>query len=115
MWDHTIVVFNHRGHRNIEDYIREGGAPLQSVLETCGNRYHFLCDDGTDNKEKVKELFEKIDTMVAENSCYEPDSTLIQNTEAKRNEVDKRAAELHLQTQQQREKLRNLLTGQLRL
>ncbi|KAM9337015.1 GTPase IMAP family member 8-like isoform 2-T2 [Symphorus nematophorus] len=114
VWDHTIVVFSHRGHvgdETIEDYIRGQGAPLQSLLEACGNRYHVLCDDGTNNEENVKELFDKIDAMVAENSCYEPDSTLIQNTESKRNEVDKKAEERRLQSQQQRRKLRNLLTG----
>ncbi|KAM9336922.1 GTPase IMAP family member 8-like [Symphorus nematophorus] len=114
VWGHTIVVFSHRGHvsdETIEDYIRGQGAPLQSLLEACSNRYHVLCDDGTNNQENVKELFDKIDAMVAENSCYEPDSTLIQNTESKRNEVDKKAEERRLQSQQQRRKLRNLLTG----
>lgn len=118
VWDHTIVVFSHRGHlghKTIEDYIAREGAPLQSLLEACGNRYHVLCDDGTDNDEKVKELFEKIDSMVAENGCYEADSTLVQSVESKRKEVDKKAEELRLQSQQQREKLRNLLTGQLSL
>uniref|UniRef100_A0A8C4NYA6 AIG1-type G domain-containing protein n=1 Tax=Dicentrarchus labrax TaxID=13489 RepID=A0A8C4NYA6_DICLA len=113
VWDHTIVVFIHKGrltHKPIEEYISTKGAPLQSLLEACGNRYHVLCDDGTDNVEKVKELFEKIDTMVAENNCYEINSTLIQNAELKRREVDKKAEELRLQSQQERQKLRNLLT-----
>uniref|UniRef100_A0A671YYL4 AIG1-type G domain-containing protein n=1 Tax=Sparus aurata TaxID=8175 RepID=A0A671YYL4_SPAAU len=115
VWDHTIVVFSHRGQidqETIEDYIKREGAPLQSLLEACGNRYHVLCDDGTDNNEKVKELFEKIDDMVAKNSCYETDSTLIESAELKRKEVDKKAEELRLQSQQQRENLRNLVTGQ---
>ncbi|XP_037609920.1 GTPase IMAP family member 8-like [Sebastes umbrosus] len=113
VWDHTIVVFSHvghLGHKTIEDYIAREGAPLQSLLEACGNRYHVLCDDGADNDEKVEELFEKIDAMVAENGCYEADSTLVQSVESKRKEVDKKAEELRLQSQQQREKLRNLLT-----
>lgn len=118
VWDHTIVVFSHGGyldHKTVEDYIRREGAPLQSLLAACGNRYHVLCEDGTDNNEKVKELFEKIDAMAAENSLYEIDSVLMQNTESNRKEVDMKAAELRLQSQQQRRKLRNLLTGQLSL
>ncbi|XP_044033850.1 GTPase IMAP family member 8-like [Siniperca chuatsi] len=113
VWDHTMVVFSHRGnlgYKTIEDYIRREGAPLQSLLEACGNRYHVLCDDGTDNDVKVKVLFDKIDAMVEENSCYETDSTLIQTVELKRKEVDKKAEELRLQSQQQRQKLRNVLT-----
>ncbi|GAA6214444.1 GTPase IMAP family member 8-like [Lates japonicus] len=111
--DHTIVVFSHRGlldQKTIEDHIRGEGPPLQSLLEACGNRYHVLCDDGTDNEVKVKQLFEKIDTMVAENSCYKIESTMIQSVEERRKEVDIKAEELRLKTRQQRQKLRNLLT-----
>uniref|UniRef100_A0A3B4XJU1 GTPase IMAP family member 8-like n=1 Tax=Seriola lalandi dorsalis TaxID=1841481 RepID=A0A3B4XJU1_SERLL len=113
VWDHTVVVFSHRGdivHETIEDYISKEGAPLQSLLEACGNRYHVLCDDGTDNSTNVRQLFEKIDTMVAENRCYEIESRLIQTVEERRKEVDKKAEELRLQTQQERQRLRRLLS-----
>ncbi|XP_027145095.1 GTPase IMAP family member 8-like [Larimichthys crocea] len=113
VWDHTIVVFTHRGQLGytIEDYIKREGAPLQSLLEACGNRYHVLCDDGTDNNKKVEELFEKIDAMVAEKRCYEIDIIQMQIAESKRKEVDKKAEELRMQTQQQRHNLKRLLTG----
>ncbi|KAG8008679.1 GTPase IMAP family member 8, partial [Nibea albiflora] len=113
VWDHTIVVFTHRSHLSytIEDYIKREGAPLQWLLKACGNRYHVLCDDGTDNNKKVKELFQNIDAMVAENSCYEIDIVLMQNAESKRKEVDKKAEELRMQAQQQRQNLRRLVTG----
>ncbi|KAG7999391.1 GTPase IMAP family member 8, partial [Nibea albiflora] len=112
VWDHTIVVFTHRSHLSytIEDYIKREGAPLQWLLKTCENRYHVLCDDGTDNNKKVEELFENIDAMVAENSCYEIDIVLMQNAESKRKEVDKKAEELRMQAQQQRQNLRRLVT-----
>uniref|UniRef100_A0A3B4XSP3 GTPase IMAP family member 7-like n=1 Tax=Seriola lalandi dorsalis TaxID=1841481 RepID=A0A3B4XSP3_SERLL len=47
--------------------------------------------------------------MVAENSCYEVESRLIQTVEERRKEVDKKAEELRLQTEQQRQRLRRLL------
>ncbi|XP_034716701.1 GTPase IMAP family member 7-like [Etheostoma cragini] len=97
VWDHTIVAFSQRsqiGHKTIEDYITREGAPLQSLLEECGNRYLTLYDDGADNDVKVKELFEKIDALVAKNGRYEADSTLLQSTELKRKEVAKKAEEL---------------------
>lgn len=115
VWDHTIVVFSHSGclgHKTIENYIEEEGGPLQWVLKACGNRYHTLCIDGTENDKKVKELFDKIDAMVAKNSHYEPDMTLVQHVEAKWKEVERKAEELRLLTQQQRQKLRGLLTGE---
>ncbi|XP_070708345.1 GTPase IMAP family member 8-like [Pempheris klunzingeri] len=113
VWGHTIVVFSHsghRGHRTIEDYIRSKGAPLKSLLEACGNRYHALCDKDTDNDVNVKELFEKIEAMVAENSSYETDSVLLKSAESKRKDVGKQAKELCPKSQQQRQQLRNLLT-----
>lgn len=116
VWDHTIVVFNHRGyptHENIEDYISREGAPLQSLLAACGNRYHVLYDDGTDNNNIVRELFEKIDAMVAKSGAYTSDSTLMRNVQLQRTEVDRSAKELRLKSQQQRQRLRRLLTGQL--
>ncbi|GAA6214445.1 GTPase IMAP family member 8-like [Lates japonicus] len=48
--------------------------------------------------------------MVAENSCYKIESTMIQSVEERRKEVDIKAEELRLKTRQQRQKLRNLLT-----
>ncbi|XP_071319066.1 GTPase IMAP family member 8-like [Trachinotus anak] len=113
VWDHTIVVFSHRDylyHKTIEDYINKEAAPLQSILEACGNRYHVLCDDGTDHSEKVKQLFAMVDDMVEKNSCYEIESTLIQTVKERNKEVDKKAEELSQQTQQQRRKLRSLLS-----
>ncbi|XP_047465699.1 uncharacterized protein LOC125022801 [Mugil cephalus] len=112
VWDHTIVVVIHRGHlgKTIEQYIKGEGAPLQSLLEACGNRYHSLCDEGKDNDTMVKELFEKIDAMVAANSYYDMDSTLVQSTEARRTEVNKKAEDRRLQSHQRRETLKALLT-----
>ncbi|XP_062234355.1 GTPase IMAP family member 8-like isoform X1 [Platichthys flesus] len=111
VWDHTFVVFTHRGeqgHKNIEDFIREAGAPLKSLLETCGNRYHVLCDEGADNSAKVKELFEKIDAVVAGNH-YEVQSTLVQSVKERRKKVDEKAEKLCQQSQQRRQTLRGLL------
>ncbi|KAM3592098.1 uncharacterized protein V6R79_012550 [Siganus canaliculatus] len=113
VWDHTIVVFIHRrllDHKATEDYIKKEGASLQSTLEACGNRYHFLCEDGTDNSENIRELLEKIDSMVAENGCYDVDRTLVDNAESRRKEVDRRAEELRQLSQQRRLRLRKLLT-----
>lgn len=114
VWDHTIVVFSHRGHlgcKTIEEYIRREGVPLQSLLEACGKRYHVICDDGNDMR--VKELFEKIDTMVAEKSLYETDSVLMQSMEEVRKNVHQEAETLRLQSQKQRTKLKDLLAGWL--
>lgn len=118
VWNHTVVVFSRRGHldqKTIKDYIRREGAPLQALLAASGNRYLVLFDNGEDTGEKVKELFETIDALVAENGLYEIDSALVQNAELKRRQVAERAEELHLKSQHQRKTLRNLLTGQLKV
>ncbi|KAM3842772.1 GTPase IMAP family member 8-like, partial [Diretmus argenteus] len=123
VWDHTIVLFTHRGdlgHETIEDYIMGEGELLQSLVKACGNRYHVLCDDSVDNAVKVKELFEKIDAMVAGNdgNHYEIESKLLQSIEERRREVEEKAEELRLRSQMQRKKLRALIideTPQLRV
>lgn len=117
VWNHSVVVFNHRGRTDIEDYIKREGAPLQSVLVACSNRYHVLCKDGLDKDVQVKELFGMIDTVVAGNKgChFEIQNALMQSVEAKMKEVKERAQERRLQSLKQRVKLQGLLTGEVTL
>ncbi|XP_029383686.1 GTPase IMAP family member 7-like [Echeneis naucrates] len=112
VWEHTIVCFSRRGHldpETIEHYITKEGAPARLLLKACGNRYHVVCANGENNSVKVQQLFEEIDTMVAENGYYEIEHRWIESVVEKRKEVNKKAEELRLQAQQQRQKLRRLL------
>ncbi|KAG7506329.1 GTPase IMAP family member 8-like [Solea senegalensis] len=109
VWDHTLVVFSHRGHTTAEEYISKQGPPLQSLLAACGDRRHVLCVEDTDNSVKVRELFQQIDIMVAKNGCYQTESRLMQGVKERREEVVKKAQELSQCSQRQRQTLRTLL------
>ncbi|XP_056871404.1 GTPase IMAP family member 4-like [Takifugu flavidus] len=65
---HTVVLFT-RGDelegREIETYLRSSRNPLlNSLIETCGGRYHVFNNKETGNTLQVEELLMKVDNMV---------------------------------------------------
>lgn len=114
VWDHTVVVFSFRGslsHRSAQSYIAEEGPPLQSLLETCGNRHHFLCEDNPDRSSTVKELLEDVATLVSQRGSYKANSKLVRDVEKRRREVLIKAEELHQEADGDRKQRRMLVTG----
>ncbi|XP_075999621.1 GTPase IMAP family member 8-like [Genypterus blacodes] len=114
VWSYSVVVFNHRGRVKIEEYIKREGASLQSLLDACGNRYQVLSRDSTDNGAQVKELFGKIDNLMAGNdgNHFDIQNALLKSIQDKMRATDKRAGERRLQSLKQREMLQGLLTGE---
>uniref|UniRef100_A0A3P9MD07 Si:ch73-285p12.4 n=1 Tax=Oryzias latipes TaxID=8090 RepID=A0A3P9MD07_ORYLA len=69
----TLILFT-RGDdlehddKTIEDYIKEDKNSLQKLIRDCGGRYHVFNNyDKYNNQQQVRELMEKIDTMVKKN------------------------------------------------
>ncbi|TWW69359.1 GTPase IMAP family member 4 [Takifugu flavidus] len=65
---HTVVLFT-RGDDleglEIETYLRDSRNPLlNSLIETCGGRYHVFNNKETGNTLQVEELLMKVDNMV---------------------------------------------------
>ncbi|XP_029692174.1 uncharacterized protein [Takifugu rubripes] len=65
---HTVVLFT-RGDEleglEIETYLRDSRNPLlNSLIETCGGRYHVFNNKETGNTLQVEELLMKVDNMV---------------------------------------------------
>ncbi|XP_072547588.1 GTPase IMAP family member 4 [Salminus brasiliensis] len=66
VWKHTMVLFTYadelRG-RNIEEYIKESGKPLQKVLEMCHNRYYVFSNKLSDRYYQVSQLIQTVKKM----------------------------------------------------
>lgn len=72
VWRHVMVLFtfgNTLGDKTIEQHIESEGEPLTKLLEKCGNRYHVM-DNQSGPEDQVTELLEKMEEMVAGNSCF---------------------------------------------
>lgn len=72
VWRHVIVLFtfgNVLGDKTIEQHIESEGKPLRWLVEKCGNRYHVL-NNTIAADDQVTELLEKMEEMVAGNSCF---------------------------------------------
>ncbi|XP_063076988.1 GTPase IMAP family member 8-like [Engraulis encrasicolus] len=112
-WRHAMVLFTHGdwlGDMTIEQYIEGEGAPLQWVIEQCGNRYHVLNNEDRNNNSQVSELLEKIEEMVARNggSHFEMDRGRMERLEKDRREQQRRGEERRMKVQTHRETLRSL-------
>ncbi len=72
VWRHVIVLFTFGdalGDKTIEQHIESEGKPLRWLIEKCGNRYHVL-NNTIAADDQVTELLEKMEEMVAGNSCF---------------------------------------------
>ncbi|XP_062389313.1 uncharacterized protein LOC134077627 [Sardina pilchardus] len=67
---YTIVLFT-RGddlkNKSIEQFLAMSGSFLMNLIEQCGNRYHVLNNNQTEDDTQVSTLLNKIDSMVAVN------------------------------------------------
>ncbi|XP_036414451.1 GTPase IMAP family member 8-like [Colossoma macropomum] len=73
VWDQTVVLFtcgDWLGDRSIELHIESEGEALKWLLQKCGNRFHVLSNKNRRNSTQVTELLEKIEKLVAENTCH---------------------------------------------
>lgn len=117
VFSHTIVVFTaviQCGDEKIESIIK-GHPALQQIIEQCGNRKHFLNISNREDKDQVKMLLEKIETMVTNNGGRHFSVDRSQG-EALRNEMTdltERALLRNVQVQTQRRKLKEVIKGRL--
>ncbi|XP_051557784.1 GTPase IMAP family member 8-like [Myxocyprinus asiaticus] len=68
--NYTIILFTHAeqlGDRDFSVFLRES-ENLQSLVNSCGGRYHLFNNVDKDNQDQVTELLTKIDKMVEGNA-----------------------------------------------
>uniref|UniRef100_A0A8D2ZVA5 AIG1-type G domain-containing protein n=1 Tax=Scophthalmus maximus TaxID=52904 RepID=A0A8D2ZVA5_SCOMX len=71
-WRHVIVLFTNGDvlvRKTIEQHIESEGKPLRWLIEKCEKRYHVLDNKSTDDGQ-VTALLERMEEMVAGNSCF---------------------------------------------
>lgn len=56
--------------KGVEEFIVDGGAALQRLVERCGCRYHALDNTCSDKSAQVAELLQKVEEMVQENQGW---------------------------------------------
>lgn len=56
--------------KGVEEFIVDGGAALQRLVQRCGCRYHALDNTCSDKSAQVAELLQKVEEMVQENQGW---------------------------------------------
>ncbi|XP_036436685.1 uncharacterized protein LOC118814911 [Colossoma macropomum] len=70
-WRNTIVlltVTEEEQKSNVEEFIRSGNQEVQRLVEKCGNRFHCLNIKDSGDGSQVRDLLEKIEKMLEENT-----------------------------------------------
>ncbi|XP_063070464.1 uncharacterized protein LOC134461464 [Engraulis encrasicolus] len=111
-WSHTIVLFTYGDRLEdtpIEQYIESEGESLQWLIAKCGNRYHVLNNEKSDDHMQVTQLMEKIEEMVAANrgQCFEMDRLRKEQLEHKRRLDEERVKERMMAVKKDSESLRS--------
>lgn len=70
VWRFTMVLFTHgeKVRESEMDEVIQKNSALVNLLDKCGGRYHVLNNTDVENPEQVRDLLQKIQTMVTTNS-----------------------------------------------
>uniref|UniRef100_A0A3Q2CAE3 AIG1-type G domain-containing protein n=1 Tax=Cyprinodon variegatus TaxID=28743 RepID=A0A3Q2CAE3_CYPVA len=115
VFSHTIVLFTvvaPVSDKRIESNIK-ANATLKWILHQCGDRKHVLNISNRDDRDQVKLLIEKMETVVGQNRGR-PFSVDVSHENALREEIkllEERASQRKDKAQKQRQKLRALIEG----
>ncbi|XP_016522910.1 GTPase IMAP family member 4-like [Poecilia formosa] len=115
VFSHTIVLFTSVdpcSDEIVESKIRRNPV-LQWILQQCGNRKHFLNISNREDRDQVKKLLEKIETLIANNGFRHcsVDRSQGETLRKEMRDLTKRASKRFDQVQKQRNKLKLQIEG----
>uniref|UniRef100_A0A3B3TMF9 AIG1-type G domain-containing protein n=1 Tax=Poecilia latipinna TaxID=48699 RepID=A0A3B3TMF9_9TELE len=118
VFSHTIVLFTAVAPCNetVESKIRRNPA-LQWILQQCGNRKHFLNISNREDRDQVKKLLEKIETLITNNGFRHcsVDRSQGETLRKEMRDLTERASKRFDQVQKQRNKLKLQIEGRLQV
>uniref|UniRef100_A0A096MBA7 GTPase IMAP family member 8 n=1 Tax=Poecilia formosa TaxID=48698 RepID=A0A096MBA7_POEFO len=119
VFSHTIVLFTaiaQCSDEEIESRIRTSPV-LQWILQQCGNRKHFLNLSNREDRDQVKKLLEKIETLITNNGFRHCSVDRSQGETLRKEMTDltERASRRFDQVQKQRKKLKLQIEGRLQV
>ncbi|XP_047427025.1 GTPase IMAP family member 8-like [Mugil cephalus] len=113
IWSRVILLFSFGdclGGTTPEQYIESEGAPLQWLVERCGNRYHVLNSRAKGDGFQVRELIGKIEEMMTgRNLHYEIERTVLERLEQGVTNEKERATKRLKKKEEQRQMARSQL------
>ncbi|XP_047433391.1 uncharacterized protein LOC125003480 [Mugil cephalus] len=71
--DHTLVLLTCGDYlmgKTVEEYLQKEHPGLREMIECCGGRYHVFNNRQRQDREQVRTLLEKVDSMVQTNGVY---------------------------------------------
>uniref|UniRef100_A0A087YD13 GTPase IMAP family member 8 n=1 Tax=Poecilia formosa TaxID=48698 RepID=A0A087YD13_POEFO len=115
VFSHTIVLFTavaQCSDEKVESKIRRNPV-LQWILQQCGNRKHFLNISNGEDRDQVKKLLEKIETLITNNGFRHCSVDRSQGETLRKEMTDltERASKRFDQVQKQRNKLNKLISA----
>ncbi|XP_014833404.1 PREDICTED: GTPase IMAP family member 8-like isoform X1 [Poecilia mexicana] len=115
VFSHTIVLFtavDPCSDETVESKIRRSPT-LQWILQQCGNRKHFLNISNREDRNQVKKLLEKIETLITNNGFRHCSVDRSQGETLRREmrDLTERASKRFDQVQKQRNKLKLQIEG----
>uniref|UniRef100_A0A3B3YYJ9 GTPase IMAP family member 8 n=1 Tax=Poecilia mexicana TaxID=48701 RepID=A0A3B3YYJ9_9TELE len=117
VFSHTIVLFNAVdpcSDEVIESIIKRI-PDMQRILQQCGNRKHFFNISNREDRDQVKKLLEKIETLITNNGFRHcsVDRSQGETLRKEMRDLTERASKRFDQVQKQRKKLKELIEGSI--
>ncbi|XP_059191300.1 GTPase IMAP family member 7-like [Centropristis striata] len=113
---YTIVLFTHADllkDKSVEDYVAES-THLKTLINKLGGRYHSLINDKRQDRNQVRELLDKIDTMVKRNGGSHYASEMYKATQKRLEEERKKKDEEERRMKEVEERMRERMREEMR-